>query len=64
VRGAAFLAALALGYIAVEDIAARIQIANTYEPQPQHRPIYDELFREFINIYKRNKPIYARLNRS
>lgn len=62
VRGAAFLASAALGYLTFDDIPARVQIANTYQPNPDHRKIYDELFREFLNIYKRNKGIYARLN--
>ncbi len=62
-RGAAFLASVALGYMAFDDISESIQIANTYKPNPKNRQIYDELFKEFINIYKRNKSIYARLNR-
>ena len=62
-RGAAFLAAVALGYISFDDISERVQIDNTYEPNPKNRKLYDELFREFVNIYKRNKRMYARLNR-
>jgi xylulokinase len=64
VRGAAFLAAAALGLLTFDDIPARVQIARTYEPNPAHRPIYDELFREFVNIYKCNRRIYERLNRT
>ena len=30
---------------------------------PDNRVIYDELYREFLNIYKKNKAIFARLNR-
>ena len=63
-RGAAFLASLALGYLAVDDIPQRIQIANTFTPNPANRQIYDELFGEFVNLYKANKAIYARLNKS
>ena len=63
IRGAAFLASVALGYLAFNDIPGRIQIANTYKPNPANRKIYDELFREFLNIYKSNKRIYERLNR-
>ncbi|MCP4689687.1 MAG: xylulose kinase [Desulfobacterales bacterium] len=61
-RGAAFLASAALGYIEFDDIAQYIQIKNTFEPDPDNGKIYDELFREFINIYKANKKIYRRLN--
>src|SRR3990172_5178468 len=63
-RGAAFLAALALGLLKLEEIPARTQIAQTYEPNPANRKIYDELFREFVNIYENNKAMYARLNRA
>jgi xylulokinase len=62
-RGAAWLAALALGEATSEDIAQHTPIAQTYEPNPVHRRLYDELFAEFVNIYRRNKPIFARLNR-
>jgi sugar (pentulose or hexulose) kinase len=62
-RGAAFLAAVALGYLSFDDISSRFQIAYTYTPKPENRKIYDELYREFVSVYKRNKGIYARLNR-
>jgi len=62
-RGAAWLAALALGYASLDDIVQHTPITCTYEPNPDHRRLYDELFAEFVNIYQRNKSIYARLNR-
>ncbi len=63
-RGAAFLAAVALGHGTFDDIPNRIRIAYTYQPDPANRTIYDELFKEFVNIYKRNQSIFARLNRA
>lgn len=62
-RGAAFLASVALGYLKVDDIPERIKIAKTYTPNPQNRAIYDELFAEFVDLYKREKKFYSRLNR-
>lgn len=62
VRGVTFLAAVALGYMSFDDIHSRVKIAKTYLPNPEHRRVYDELFAEFLNIYRANKPIYARLN--
>lgn len=62
-RGAAFLAAVALGYLTVDDIPSRVEIAKIYQPNPDNRKIYDELFAEFVNIYKSNQKIFARLNR-
>jgi xylulokinase len=61
--GAAFLAYLALGRMKVEEISACVQIEREYHPDPQNRAIYDELFGEFVQLYKSLKPIYTRLNR-
>jgi xylulokinase len=63
-RGAALLASLALGRIAVDDIPGRVRVAETFEPNPENRAIYDELFREFTGIYKCVKKCHARLNRA
>ncbi len=63
VRGAAFLASVSLGYLRFSDIAGKVQIAHTYTPDPNNRNRYDKLYGEFLNIYKRNKKIYKRLNR-
>jgi xylulokinase len=63
VRGAALLASAALGYLRYDDIGSHVPATNTYMPNPAHRKIYDELFREFTTIYESNKKIYARLNR-
>lgn len=63
-RGAAWLASLALGKASIDDIEQHTPIAHTYAPNPDQRRLYDELFAEFVNIYQRNKPIYARLNRA
>ncbi len=62
-RGAALLASLALGRIAVDDIPGRVRVAETFEPNPANRAVYDELFREFTTIYKRVRKCHARLNR-
>jgi xylulokinase len=61
-RGAAFLASVSLGYLAVSDISNYVQIANTYQPDPANRSIYDKLYREFLELYKKNKGIFQRLN--
>jgi xylulokinase len=63
-RGAAFLASISMGYLSVDDIADRVEIAQTYQPNPENRKIYDRLYRQFLTLYKRNKPIFKRLNRA
>jgi len=62
VRGAAFVAAVGLGKLKVEDIASRVPIAKRYLPNPNHRSIYDQLFKAFLEIRKNNEAMYNRLN--
>ncbi len=61
-RGAAFIASVALGYIRFDDIPDLIQYSNIFKPDPENRKVYDELFKEFLAIYKNNKAMYRRLN--
>jgi len=61
-RGAAFQALLALGELTVEDIPALVPIARTYQPDPANRATYDELFGVFRDLYKRTRPLAAKLN--
>jgi xylulokinase len=61
-RGAAFIASVALGHITFEDIPGLVKFSGIFEPDPQNQKIYGSLYREFIEIYKRNKSIFKRLN--
>jgi xylulokinase len=61
-RGAAALAALALGKTNLDDIARSVKIVETFSPDAATRPIYDELYREFRAVHKQTKGIYARLH--
>ncbi|MDI6742814.1 MAG: FGGY-family carbohydrate kinase [Smithella sp.] len=62
-RGAAFIASVALGHITFEEIPNRIKYTNVFYPNSANRKIYDELFCEFVNIYRQNKAMYRRLNK-
>ena len=62
-RGAAFLGAVALGHLRVDEIPDRVRIRKTFEPDPARHRTYEELFAEFRNLYKANRKIFARLNR-
>jgi xylulokinase len=64
VRGAALLASAAIGHLTYDEIGAHVPVEKTYTPNPDHRKIYDELFKEFMAIYERNGKIYARLNKT
>ncbi len=63
-RGAAFLASIALGYLSANDVSDHVQIARSHRPDPKNRQIYDTLYRQFLDLYKRNRRIFKRLNRS
>jgi xylulokinase len=61
-RGAGLLAAVALGHQLFEGLTGQVEISQVYQPNPAHRPIYDELYNEFRHLYRQNQAIYARLN--
>ncbi len=63
-RGAGFLAWMALGELTVADIPSRVPIVRTFTPNPQHRALYDELFQAFVTLYRNNRRLYARLNKT
>ena len=62
-RGAAFSASVALGHLTWDDVADRIEITETFRPDPSNRAVYDRLFDGFLEVYKKNKGLYAKLNR-
>jgi xylulokinase len=61
-RGAAFLAGLALGEIDVNGIAETVQIDRVFAPNGDTRRIYDELFAEFLAFGRQNRASFRRLN--
>ncbi len=62
VRGAGLLTLLALGHITIADIPGTVQVKATYEPDLGAKSVYDELLKEFVNLYKKTKGIHKRLN--
>lgn len=62
-RGAALQAAVALGYLTWEQIPDRVPIARTFEPDPAGPRVHDAQFGAFVELYKRNRTLHARLNR-
>ncbi len=63
-RGVAILAAVAMGYTTFNEVAEQLEVAAEYLPNPANRALYDERFAVFLEIYKRNRRIYARLNKT
>jgi xylulokinase len=62
-RGAAFLAAVGLGYLQLDELDVHTPVARIYEPQPAVAEVYAELFEHFVAIYRKTHGIYRRLNR-
>jgi xylulokinase len=62
VRGAGMLTLRALGRVEVSDMSAMVPVGAEYRPDPSVQATYDELAREFVELYKRCKGIYRRLN--
>jgi xylulokinase len=61
-RGAAFIALVALGYAEPEQLARRVRIVREFEPCGRHQARYDELYGAFRRIYRRTRTIYESLN--
>jgi len=60
--GAALAAFATLGEITLDEIPRITRISDTYHPDERNRRVYHDQFREFLEFYKRMKPIYKRLN--
>jgi xylulokinase len=61
--GAAFLAFYRLGLHSLDDIPDKVQIERTFAPNPANREIYDHLYAQFRQSFKRVRPIFHALNR-
>jgi xylulokinase len=63
-RGAALIAAIGLGALRVQEVAATVPVAKVFRPQGSYRARYDELFAGFLELYRSTKGLHARLQRS
>jgi len=62
-RGAAYIASVGLGYNNWDAISKNIEISNVFTPNPENRETYNNLFKEYLNIYKITRKLYRRLNK-
>ena len=60
-RGAALIAALALGVIGFDDVPALVPVDRAFVPDPQVTPVYDALARELPKVYSGLKGTFSRL---
>ncbi len=62
VRGAAFLALISLGYRCLEEIPALVSIKQVFEPDESNRAVYDKMYAQYRELFKRNKKVFNALN--
>jgi xylulokinase len=62
-RGAALLAFQRLGLLGFDEFANRVPIARRFEPNPAHRSLYDHLSKQFVDAFRRTRPLFHALNR-
>jgi xylulokinase len=63
-RGAGMLAAAALKSVTFDEMSDRIPVAAGFDPDPLTRPLYDELFREFVATYRRDRKPHRQMART
>jgi xylulokinase len=63
VRGAALVTLVAMGKVTVDEIPSMVQIRRRFMPDPANASVYNDLFSEFVALYKHTKGIHKRLNR-
>jgi xylulokinase len=61
-RGAALLAAVALGELEFNRIPDYVQSAESFVPDPSTRGLHDERFKQFQSFYKANRKLFRRIN--
>jgi len=61
-RGAALIASAGLGSITFDDIPGLTEYDGEFSPDSTNVPVYEGLFKEFTNIYRKNHSIFDRLN--
>ena len=62
VRGVAMLAFVTLGYRSIEEIPNLVKIKQIFEPVESNRAIYDKMYRQYRELFERNKKIFVALN--
>ena len=61
-RGAAFFAAISLGRLDLAEVATRVRVTGTFDPEPSARAVYEPMYNEYRRLYHRLHGMYAKLN--
>ncbi len=62
VRGTAWLALITLGYLSIDDIPQLVKIKHVFKPDESNRAVYDKMYSQYRQLFKKNKKIFKVLN--
>jgi xylulokinase len=62
VRGTALLALVSLGYRSIDEIHGLIKIKQVFNPDESNRAVYDKMYTQYRELFKKNKKVFAALN--
>jgi xylulokinase len=62
VRGTAMLAFHSLGIMSIEEMQNLAKIKKEFNPNPSNRKIYDKMYAQYRQLFKRNRKIFKALN--
>lgn len=62
-RGAALVAAVALGEVQLHELRGLVPLRETYRPDPAARSVYQTMFKEFPKLYSSQKRFFHRMNK-
>jgi xylulokinase len=60
--GTALLTFSILGNISYKDIPGLVKTRKVFEPDPKKRNIYDRIFKQYRELFRRNRPVFEALN--
>ena len=61
-RGVAMLGFHQLGELALGEIETGVPIAATFEPRQEASARYDEMYTQFVRVFKKNRSVFRALN--
>lgn len=61
-RGAAVFAGLVLGSFGRSEVGRLVRARDVFEPNPETKTIYDDLYSELPRLYKAERSMFSRLN--
>lgn len=62
VRGTAFVGFHILGLRKPEELSGLVKVKKIYEPNPSNFSVYDKMFDQYREFFKKNRPIFRAIN--